>query len=59
MTEANPSFLSAAMALGSVAPPHATVASTREKLRMPGMSCFLHLGSQWNGQESSQGGRER
>ena len=35
MTVLNPSAASAAMADGSVAPPQATVASTREKLTMP------------------------
>src|SRR5438876_3643927 len=41
MTDTNPSFFSPAMAAGAVAPPHPTVASTREKFVMPGTSAFF------------------
>src|SRR5882724_6270644 len=41
MTDTNPSFFSTAIADGCVAPPHPTVASTREKFVMPGTSAFF------------------
>src|SRR5438874_143153 len=41
ITDTNPSFFSPAMAAGAVAPPHPTVASTREKFVIPGTSAFF------------------
>src|SRR2546427_334394 len=41
MTDTNPSFFSPAIAAGAVAPPHPTVASTREKFVMPATSAFF------------------